>query len=257
METYRCNWHQVFFESGKALYLDGRNLDDDDAEFIAAELASDIMLEKLSLCENKIGGTGARALTEDLKTNSTLKILYLNMNQIDDGGGIAFASVLEMNSTLQEIDLSSNQIGNAGAAKIMEALKKNPGLKIYLAKNSNIDDATSAAIDSLVKMNYKDRFALSIQHQLAQNIDTIDCLVFPVPCCTVESWKASCLGESLQTNTCVSSLKIPLEAEWQNSELGMDGNLCPLLKYIEESRVLSSLQYVVRSSNVDCSEAVF
>ncbi|XP_004363514.1 hypothetical protein CAOG_03786 [Capsaspora owczarzaki ATCC 30864] len=96
------------------LFLDGKQIDDEQTKAIAEALKVHTKLTDLSLDGNQIGDAGAQAIAEALKVNKTLASLSLGVNQIGDVGAQAIAEVLTANKTLKELGLDQNFISENG-----------------------------------------------------------------------------------------------------------------------------------------------
>jgi Leucine Rich repeat len=118
------------------LDLKSKNIGDDEAKFIAKEMANNTSLEVLHLARNCIGADGVAAIAEVLKKNCFLRLLGLGRNRVGVHGAVAIANALIMNSSLSVLGLNSNAIDDVGTAALAQALKRNSSLTaLYFGAN--------------------------------------------------------------------------------------------------------------------------
>jgi Leucine Rich repeat len=112
----------------KTLVFGGSNVGGVGAVAIVNSLRSSISLTRLFLTgccrtdRNAVGDEGAAAVANLLPGNKTLQELRLNKNNIGNEGTIALANALKMNSTLVSLSLELNRIGVEGANAILDAV---------------------------------------------------------------------------------------------------------------------------------------
>jgi hypothetical protein len=78
-------------------------------------------IRRLCLRGNCIGGGGAKAIAEMLRTNNVLEFLSLEWNQIGSSGCQSIADALRQNHTLKHLDLRNNGISDDGAIALAQA----------------------------------------------------------------------------------------------------------------------------------------
>jgi NLR family CARD domain-containing protein 3 len=137
-------------DGAKRLDLRMKNIGDEEAKLLAAELATSTTLTWLYLSENRIGNDGAVALADALATNKTLKDLVLWGNGIGDTGITAFGQALMQNYSLGCLSVGGNKFGMVGLTSLADALKSNEGLtRLTLWRNSVGDDGVAILADAL------------------------------------------------------------------------------------------------------------
>jgi len=94
----------------------------------------------------KIGLSGAKMLSEALRTNTTLTELYLNDSHIEAEGATKICESLKKNSSLTRLSLSKNWIGDVGIKKICESLLQNDKLTALNLSENTITMEGSTAI---------------------------------------------------------------------------------------------------------------
>ncbi|KAG0009893.1 hypothetical protein BGZ82_003786, partial [Podila clonocystis] len=139
------------------LNLQNNSIGGHGAEALGEALKTNSTLTTLNLESNSIGVDGAEALGEALKTNSTLTTLNLRSNSIGDNGALALSEALKMNSTLTTLDLAWNSIGANGAHALGEALRTNSTLtSLNLGHNKIGPNGTEALLLSVLPpMSYQ------------------------------------------------------------------------------------------------------
>lgn len=100
-----------------------------------------------------IGVEGAIALAKALEDNETLLILEIHCNFIGDEGAIAFAEMLKVNTTLKTLNLYGNKIGGEGAKALAKALEVNKTLTHFYIGCNNIGDVGAENIAYMLKVN--------------------------------------------------------------------------------------------------------
>lgn len=128
-------------------------------EAIAAKGRCLPFLEKLSLFNNSIGDSGARAISLSLVHNTSLHTLYLDNNSIRDDGCRALAEhAIARNTSLKRLDIQRNEISEAGGSSLESALKKNINLvELACRWNDGLSVRQRRSIDRLChdNRNYK------------------------------------------------------------------------------------------------------
>ena len=109
----------------------------------------------VSLCENKLGDTGAIDLVAhlNLKKNQDVTNLCIGSCNIGDEGAIALAKALKDNETLLKLEIHCNSIGDEGAEALSEMLKVNTTLKTLNLYGNKIGDEGAKALANALKVN--------------------------------------------------------------------------------------------------------
>ena len=109
----------------------------------------------VSLCENKLGDTGAIDLVAhlNLKKNQDVVYLYIGSCNIGDEGAIALAKALEDNETLLKLEIHCNSIGDEGAKALSEMLKVNTTLKTLNLYGNKIGGKGAKALAKALEVN--------------------------------------------------------------------------------------------------------
>jgi len=222
----------------------------------AVSFVGAIHLHSLVLNSSNISAEGIRTMVEGLKqANSTLKSLHLDGNSVGNVGAIAIAGWLKQNTTLEDLYLGECEIGAVGAVALADAVKKNLTIEmIDLDDNEGAGVAIALAdIESTLGMDRTERYILALRNN--GNVTAIDSFTLSDDLeYTFSSDKARELGASLQGNTVVTELKILLDEEWAEQDIG--GDLDPILQYIEQSPTLSRLSYILRRRDEPASSVV-
>ena len=92
----------------------------------------------MDLFLNKIGATGATALSKALGVNSTITSLNIGGNNIEDEGATELAEALKVNKSITTLDLRDNNIGPEGAIALAEALTVNSSITSLDLDNNKI-----------------------------------------------------------------------------------------------------------------------
>mmetsp|Transcript_32153 Transcript_32153/g.68459 ORF Transcript_32153/g.68459 Transcript_32153/m.68459 type:complete len:437 (-) Transcript_32153:120-1430(-) len=164
----------------RQVFLDGNGLGDDDLDVLAevlqkSEILEDLYLQNnqiafldprfadalarnrtlrvLNLCENQIGGEGAKLLARAVKANDALRQLHLNGNRIGDEGVESLADALMDNFTLQVMVMSDNGIANEGARSLAVALRVNRSLQQLHLGGNDVDDEGVIAVAGALAEN--------------------------------------------------------------------------------------------------------
>jgi hypothetical protein len=113
----------------KHLVLDQSTCKNPQVKNLAQALASNSVLQSLSLCHNYIGDCGVEALAHALICNKTLTKLELEDNCFGDQGVVELARVLQrQNSTLKVLNLSDNLFEEPGSRALAKVLKHSSSL---------------------------------------------------------------------------------------------------------------------------------
>ncbi len=110
-------------------------------------------LTAVSLGRNSITAEGGRALAEALKVNKTLERFDLSSTKIGCHGAQAVIDALKRNATIASLNLWDNSIGDTGALAVAEALRANSTLAILVLANNDIGDAGGCAIAEALQEN--------------------------------------------------------------------------------------------------------
>ena len=94
----------------------GFEVGDEGCRELAAVLATNTVLRRLTLSEQKIGDDGVGHLAEALTVNTTLRQLDLTENCIGGAGMERLATALERNHTLTELGICNNRRWLVGSA---------------------------------------------------------------------------------------------------------------------------------------------
>jgi NLR family CARD domain-containing protein 3 len=128
------------------LDLSNMDIDGEQAQKIAKELATNTTLTELNLRCNRIGDNGAAAIGRALTQNQTLTAIWLEGNQISDDGATALATALTENTTLTHLYLYKNGIGPVGAAAMADTLGQNTCLSELDLGGNAISDSGAVAV---------------------------------------------------------------------------------------------------------------
>jgi Ran GTPase-activating protein (RanGAP) involved in mRNA processing and transport len=126
-------------------------VEDEDAAYMATELADNSVVTTLQLTNNKIGDAGSAGIAVALVQNQTLTTLGLGGNRIGDVGSLAVAVALRSNSTLTKLVLSHNNIGPAGVVALAETLKTNSSLTSLDLSGNGVNDEGATALLKVLK----------------------------------------------------------------------------------------------------------
>jgi len=97
----------------KTLILDGCNLGNVGAEYIADSLSDQFTVKFLDISNNNIHEAGAYKIGIMVAENRTIQVLFLHYNPLTPHGGMHIAGGLIHNTTLQVLDLSFCSMGKA------------------------------------------------------------------------------------------------------------------------------------------------
>jgi Ran GTPase-activating protein (RanGAP) involved in mRNA processing and transport len=131
---------------------DAKAVNDEDATYMAKELADNSVVTTLLLTSNKIGDAGSAAIATALVQNQTLTTLGLDGNRIGDAGSLAVAAALQNNSSLTSLDLSGNGVNHEGAMALLKVLKDHNSTLMLLNLNDNpgISPALLQAVNDML-----------------------------------------------------------------------------------------------------------
>ena len=175
----------------KVLNLSGCGLTNEVAEYFSNGLAQNCSVQRVVLCSNQVGSTGAVSIFRSLECNTSLEELDLSWSGQLAGGdseavGCAIERMLNVNTTLKVLNLSgcgltnevaeffsnglaqncsvqrvalcSNQVASTGAVSIFRSLEHNTNLEeLDLSGNSQLaegdSDAAGCAIERMLDVN--------------------------------------------------------------------------------------------------------
>ncbi|XP_069761407.1 NLR family CARD domain-containing protein 3 isoform X2 [Narcine bancroftii] len=123
------------------------------AKAIARSLMVNRTLSALDLRSNSIGPKGAKAFADALKINQGLVFLNLQNNFLSEDGAKFVAEALHVNRKLTILNLQKNSINHEGAKRIASALKHNGSLKELNLSSNCISDIGTSAIAEALKVN--------------------------------------------------------------------------------------------------------
>jgi Ran GTPase-activating protein (RanGAP) involved in mRNA processing and transport/predicted esterase len=123
----------------ESLYVDCNRLGDEGVRALAAGLAQNTSLRRLSLASNRIGPSGMAGLAEAIVDHPSLQFLNLGWtratnavheagNMLGDEGAAVLAELLRSGPKLTALDVSHNQISQDGLDLIAEAVALQPQL---------------------------------------------------------------------------------------------------------------------------------
>ena len=171
--------------------LTDNNLDSEAGELIASIFSgkSNILITRLDLSMNHIGGRGASLIFDNLSKNTHLTYLNLSENKLPDKIAHSLGQFLRENRTLKELDLSKNELSYECGFSIRSGLDKNDSLSI---------------ID--ISWNHlRGRGALNIASSLANNKSLTS---LKLAWNGFENKGAEGIGKSLNVNTTLSYLDL-------------------------------------------------
>ena len=116
---------------------------------------SNSKLTDLELAWNQLDEKQAEQLAAKLKQNRTVTRLDLGENRIDDDGTVAIAAILAENSTITYVDLSNNNIGNEGGQALLDCLNQNKTITQLKLWDNLISEELMNKIKVLVERNVK------------------------------------------------------------------------------------------------------
>ena len=128
---------------------------DEDAQYIAQDLAANAGVEYLRVEEAQLSAAGAAHIADALARGCTLKVLLLGRNAIGDEGALAIAAALTKPgaAALTRLSLAHNAITNVGATALCDAAKAVPSLISIDLHGNPVDSALLDAIESVVDRN--------------------------------------------------------------------------------------------------------
>jgi Ran GTPase-activating protein (RanGAP) involved in mRNA processing and transport len=91
------------------------SVSDDDAKYIAQDIALNTASTYVRIEDCKLSDEGASRIVEALTRNQTLETLLLGANRITDVGALTIAKMLPDCKGISKLSLASNQITNTGA----------------------------------------------------------------------------------------------------------------------------------------------
>lgn len=122
------------------------------ALILASGLKKNSTLEKLHLCDTRIGDLGIQYIVKPLSNNkSILKILNLMDCHIANDGAEHLAVMLKTNKTLIFLDLTNNEIGDEGVAMLSNAIQNHNNTLQYLNLSAN-EQMTDLSANFLIEM---------------------------------------------------------------------------------------------------------
>jgi len=177
----------------------------------------------------------------------------INNSDLDDADAAIIADELKHNKApLVELSLQNNNISAVGAAVLADAVAERWALqRLELGGNIVRPDGVRALadIESTFRLNPADRLVQIPRRKFERNrgnVASIDSQAVS-DFGEFESWKARRLGGMLQEyNDVRTDLKILFDHSWREDDI--DNDLNPLLQYIEQSPMLSSLTYILRNN---------
>ena len=128
----------------KVLNLSGCGFANEVATYFSNGLAQNCMVQKVALCLNQTGSTGAVNIFRSLENNGSLKELDLSGNQQlaegdSEGVGCAIERMLNVNRTLKVLNLSGCRLGTSVATHIAAGLAQNASLaELHFGRYSGI-----------------------------------------------------------------------------------------------------------------------
>jgi Ran GTPase-activating protein (RanGAP) involved in mRNA processing and transport len=114
-------------------------------------LRSKTRLKTLIIEGNGIHSTGAKILSQSLKSNTHLLHLDISNNYIGDSGAVYLADAIK-HTRLTTLNVRNNFIGDSGGMAIAKALKNSTLCRIYL-KHNNIGVKSISAFHQAMKTN--------------------------------------------------------------------------------------------------------
>jgi len=146
------------------IWLDDKELYDEDMGVLVKVVQESEVLEGLLLCSNHITLADG-AFTSALAQNHTLRTLNLYNNKIGVEGAKCLAAALKVNSSLQQLHLGGNHIGDKGAQFLADSLVVNKGLsKIWLNRNRIGDNGAHRLANALACNYVPKQIALEENH---------------------------------------------------------------------------------------------
>ncbi|CAG8571025.1 7629_t:CDS:1 [Acaulospora morrowiae] len=124
--------------------LSRRMLELEDIEFMVNSiLEHKILIRKIVLRFNDLGGKGAKIIARLISRSDTIVELVLESTKIDDEGIELIADALGENRSIERIILNNNEFGSRGLTSMAKILKNNKTLRIVeLSSRGNPEEAT-------------------------------------------------------------------------------------------------------------------
>jgi Ran GTPase-activating protein (RanGAP) involved in mRNA processing and transport len=108
--------------------LNSEKLDDEAVTVLAAGLASNTTIARLTLAYNQLGINGVTALSVALKTNTALRWLELDSASLRDTELRALLTGLKANRGLRVLTVSRNKFSEEAGRELLAVYKEHPTL---------------------------------------------------------------------------------------------------------------------------------
>lgn len=144
-------------EKNRILDLSGNRLTSQSATILAKHLTKSSSIQSVDLSFNRLNDSGIRPLAEIFAENPHLSLrkVFLNKNGITNSGARNLSNLLRTNRTIEELWLSDNEIGDLGVEHLTHVIAFcNKTLKVLvLSSNIFITDRSISFILKLFKFN--------------------------------------------------------------------------------------------------------
>ncbi|CAG9322605.1 unnamed protein product [Blepharisma stoltei] len=145
-----------FFQNLRVLNLGYTDMTSADLKRVYKSIDNLVLLETLSLKNNKIDPSGGDYLSKIIKHLFNLKNLYLHNNQLGSDGLLKFCEGLQNLNKLEKLTLDNNNLEDNTVLRLLEALTNMKNLTcLGLSENditSKIGKALIETIDNLPKL---------------------------------------------------------------------------------------------------------
>uniref|UniRef100_UPI00358DE0C5 dynein regulatory complex subunit 5 n=1 Tax=Myxine glutinosa TaxID=7769 RepID=UPI00358DE0C5 len=123
-----CSIAQLVGAQLRCLTLCDNRIGRSGAHALALVLTNTCMLHSLDLQLNYLGDDGCRAIADALAGNSSLVKLCLDANNLTETSATSISHALAQNTTLQTLSLTSNHFGQGGGKELQEGMVENVSL---------------------------------------------------------------------------------------------------------------------------------
>ena len=196
---------------------------------IALALRETNVIEDLGLWDNRIGSSGAEALSRLLSHCTSLRTLRLKFNPLKQQGEAMLAQGMQRNSTLRELDLRMCELGSAFS--LAESLKQNTTLTELLLDQNEMPARAVAEVLKSLKTNkgikrldlsgnfISDKYALDMSMSLRYNT-SLEVLGLATSKDTFTNRGAALMVDAANDSSCMKMLNLS-----QNNQI--DGKVLP------------------------------
>ncbi len=120
----------------EVLDLAGTKLDDAGVQILSSAIKTQRNLRTLYLSGNQIGDAGAKILAEAL-SHSSVRYCTFHHNRIGPSGAEALTKAVASSRQMSRLDFNSNRLGDEGAFRVSKALRNNQGRIVTLRMQNN------------------------------------------------------------------------------------------------------------------------